>query len=396
MNRAENMMSRARAGPTSGQFGEPGIFVAEAEPGGRDAEARVWRRKADIGRQRRGQAAANAEAFNQRDERLFEGRQPVVGATGYDTVLVFLSRGSALGVEFGDVGAGYEGFAACAAHDRDPDVGIAGVTFQHVADALPHLQRQRVVPFRLIENQPANAVIVDSANDFFGIQLQFAAHAGLFRDQPSTLNGSWNFANRGRLAETNRWSTLRVRWIFRSPKSSSSSAKRYAESAPTFPTSTGRNRTRRMSFRGTFYNAMAESGWIGVAIPEAYGGSGRGITEASLVLEEVAASGAAMNGATAVHLSIFGMHPVVKHGSEDMKQKYLPPVARGELHVAFGVTEPNAGTDTTAIETFARKDGDQYLVRGRKVWTTKALVSDRVLLLVRTTPKDKSASAPTA
>jgi acyl-CoA dehydrogenase len=144
-------------------------------------------------------------------------------------------------------------------------------------------------------------------------------------------------------------------------------------------------------FPWDFYNAMAESGWIGVAIPEAYGGSGRGITEASLVLEEVAASGAAMNGATAVHLSIFGMHPVVKHGSEDMKQKYLPPVATGELHVAFGVTEPNAGTDTTAIETFARKEGDQYIVRGRKVWTTKALVSDRVLLLVRTTPKDKIA-----
>jgi acyl-CoA dehydrogenase len=134
---------------------------------------------------------------------------------------------------------------------------------------------------------------------------------------------------------------------------------------------------------------MAEAGWIGVAIPEAYGGSGRGITEASLVLETVAASGAAMNGASALHLSIFGMHPVVKHGSEDMKQKYLPRVACGDLHVAFGVTEPNAGTDTTSIETFARRDGDNYLVRGRKVWTTKAQDSERVLLLVRTTPKDQ-------
>ncbi|MFP6834849.1 MAG: acyl-CoA dehydrogenase family protein, partial [Pseudomonadales bacterium] len=121
----------------------------------------------------------------------------------------------------------------------------------------------------------------------------------------------------------------------------------------------------------------------------AYGGSGRGITEASLVLETVAASGAAMNGASALHLSIFGMHPVVKHGSEDMKQKYLPRVACGDLHVAFGVTEPNAGTDTTSIETFARRDGDNYLVRGRKVWTTKAQDSERVLLLVRTTPKDQ-------
>jgi acyl-CoA dehydrogenase len=144
-------------------------------------------------------------------------------------------------------------------------------------------------------------------------------------------------------------------------------------------------------FPWEFYDAMASAGWIGISIPEAYGGSGRGITEASLVLEEVAASGAAMNGATPLHLSMFGMHPVVKHGSEEMKQKYLPDVARGALHVAFGVTEPDAGTDTTSITTFARRDGDHYLVRGRKVWTTKALEAERVLLLVRTTPKDQAA-----
>jgi len=143
-------------------------------------------------------------------------------------------------------------------------------------------------------------------------------------------------------------------------------------------------------FPWEFYNAMAEAGWIGVAIPEAYGGSGRGITEASLVLEEVAASGAAMNGATALHLSVFGMQPVVAHGSEDLKQRFLPRVASGDLHVAFGVTEPNAGTDTTAIETMARREGDEYIVRGRKVWTTKALIAERVLLLVRTTPKEKA------
>jgi len=148
---------------------------------------------------------------------------------------------------------------------------------------------------------------------------------------------------------------------------------------------------REHRFPWDFYNAMAEAGWIGVAIPEAYGGSGRGITEASLVLETVAASGAAMNGASGLHLSIFGMHPVVKHGSEEMKQKYLPRVANGDLHVAFGVTEPNAGTDTSSISTFARRDGDHYLVRGRKVWTTKALDSERVLLLVRTTPRDQVA-----
>jgi len=142
-------------------------------------------------------------------------------------------------------------------------------------------------------------------------------------------------------------------------------------------------------FPWDFYNTMAEAGWLGIAIPEAYGGSGQGITEASLVLEAVAASGAAMNGATPLHLSIFGMHPVVKYGSEDMKQKYLPRVANGELHVAFGVTEPDAGTDTTSITTAARLEGDTYTVKGRKVWTTKALQSERVLLLVRTTPKDK-------
>ena len=141
-------------------------------------------------------------------------------------------------------------------------------------------------------------------------------------------------------------------------------------------------------FPWDFYDAMAQAGWIGIAIPEAYGGAGRGITEASLVLEEVAASGAAMNGATPLHLSIFGMHPVVKYGSEEMKQQYLPRVASGDLHVAFGVTEPDAGTDTTSISTTARLEGDTYIVRGRKVWTTKALQSERVLLLVRTTPKE--------
>lgn len=140
-------------------------------------------------------------------------------------------------------------------------------------------------------------------------------------------------------------------------------------------------------FPWDFYNELAEGGWIGIAIPEEYGGSGQGITEASIVLEEVAASGAAMNGASGIHLSIFGMHPVVKYGSEEMKQKYLPRVARGDLHVAFGVTEPDAGTDTTSITTRAVREGDYYIVKGRKVWTTKALDSERVLLLVRTQAK---------
>ena len=144
-------------------------------------------------------------------------------------------------------------------------------------------------------------------------------------------------------------------------------------------------------FPWDFYHALAEGGWIGVAIPEEYGGSGKGITEASIILEEVAASGAAMNGCSGIHLSIFGMHPVVKYGSEAMKQKYLPRVANGDLHVAFGVTEPDAGTDTTSITTTATREGDHYIVKGRKVWTTKALDSERVLLLTRTTSKDQVA-----
>src|SRR3954470_11309238 len=126
-------------------------------------------------------------------------------------------------------------------------------------------------------------------------------------------------------------------------------------------------------FPWDFYRAMADGGWVGIAIPERYGGGGRGITEGSIVLQEVGASGAAMNGCSALHLSIFGMEPVNRHGSEEMRQTYLPRVASGELHVAFGVTEPDAGTDTTALTTRAVRDGDHYLVRGRKVWTTKAL-----------------------
>ena len=139
-------------------------------------------------------------------------------------------------------------------------------------------------------------------------------------------------------------------------------------------------------FPWDFYRAMAAAGWIGISIPEDYGGCGRGSLEAAAVLEEVAASGAAMNGASALHMSIFGMQPVIRHGSEEMKARFLPSVADGSLHVAFGVTEPDAGTDTTRITTRAVRDGDHYRITGRKVWTSKALEADRILLLTRTTP----------
>jgi acyl-CoA dehydrogenase len=158
------------------------------------------------------------------------------------------------------------------------------------------------------------------------------------------------------------------------------------ETCARFPDEYWALRDQSHTFPWEFYQAMAEGGWIGIAIPAEFGGGGCGITEASIVLEEVAASGACMNGASSIHLSIFGMHPVVRHGSDELKQRYLPRVATGDLHVAFGVTEPDAGLDTTAIRTRAVRDGDGYRVTGRKVWTSKALESERVLLLTRTTP----------
>ncbi len=145
-------------------------------------------------------------------------------------------------------------------------------------------------------------------------------------------------------------------------------------------------------FPWDFYAALAEGGWVGIAIPEEYGGGGQGITEASIMLEEIAASGAAMNGCSAVHLSIFGMEPVRRYGSPELAAEVLPRVAAGDLHVAFGVTEPDAGTDTTRIRTRATRDGDEYVITGAKVWTTKAPLCEMCLLLVRTTPYEEAAS----
>lgn len=150
-------------------------------------------------------------------------------------------------------------------------------------------------------------------------------------------------------------------------------------------------RDERHEFPWEFYRRMAEGGWLGVAIPEQYGGGGRGITEAALVLNRVAASGAAMNGSTALHLTMFGLNPVVKFGNERLKQTFLPRAAAGDLHVAFGVTEPDAGTDTSRIATRAEPDGKGgWHIHGRKIWTSKALESEVVLILVRTGHNDKN------
>lgn len=142
-------------------------------------------------------------------------------------------------------------------------------------------------------------------------------------------------------------------------------------------------------FPTEFYDAVAGGGWLGLTVPEEYGGHGLGITEASLLLEEVARSGGGMNAASSLHLSVFGMHPVVVHGSEELKRRTLPHIADGSLHVCFGVTEPGAGLDTSRITTYARREGDHYVVDGKKVWISKALESQKILLLTRTTRREE-------
>jgi acyl-CoA dehydrogenase len=142
-------------------------------------------------------------------------------------------------------------------------------------------------------------------------------------------------------------------------------------------------------FPWEYYDAFAKGGWIGIAVPSEYGGAGLGLRHACTLLAAVAGSAGAMNAASALHLSIWGMGPVIHHGSEEMKERYLPPTARGELHVSFGVTEDDAGTDTSRIRTFATPDGDDFVITGKKVWNTKAQQAQKVLLLARTTPREE-------
>lgn len=141
---------------------------------------------------------------------------------------------------------------------------------------------------------------------------------------------------------------------------------------------------REHRFPWDFYRAMAAGGWVGLTIPERYGGGGCGITEAALLMREVAASGAAMNGASALHLTVFGLEPVVRFGDDQLKDAFLPRAASGDLHVAFGVTEPDAGTDTSRIATRAVPDGDGWRISGQKIWTSKADEAEVCLLLART------------
>lgn len=136
-----------------------------------------------------------------------------------------------------------------------------------------------------------------------------------------------------------------------------------------------------------FVNALTQAGYLATLIPEAYGGAGLTLSAAAAVLEEIQRAGC--NGA-ACHAQMYVMGTLLRHGNEQQKQHYLPKIASGELRLqAFGVTEPGSGTDTTSIRTFARKDGDHYVVSGQKIWTSRAEYSDLMLLLARTTPKDQ-------
>jgi acyl-CoA dehydrogenase len=143
-------------------------------------------------------------------------------------------------------------------------------------------------------------------------------------------------------------------------------------------------RDRHGGFPHDFHQALAAGGWLGIAMPEAYGGSGLGITEAAIMMQTIAESGAGMAGASAVHMNIFGLNPVVVFGTEAQKRRMLPPLIAGREKACFAVTEPDAGLDTTKLKTRAVRRGDRYVVDGAKVWISTAQVADKMLLLART------------
>ncbi|MFI5015262.1 MAG: acyl-CoA dehydrogenase family protein [Hyphomicrobiales bacterium] len=148
-------------------------------------------------------------------------------------------------------------------------------------------------------------------------------------------------------------------------------------------------RDREGGFPHEFHAAMAKDGWLGIAMPREYGGAGLGITEAAIMMQAVAESGAAMSGASAVHLNIFGLNPVVVFGTEEQKKRMLPPLIAGSDKACFAVTEPDAGLNTTELKTRAERQGDHYVVTGTKIWISTAQVANKMLLLARTTPLDQ-------
>ena len=149
-------------------------------------------------------------------------------------------------------------------------------------------------------------------------------------------------------------------------------------------------RDREGGFPEDFHRALADAGWLGIAMPEEFGGAGLGITEAALMMHTISATGAGLSGASAVHMNIFGLHPVVVFGSSEQKKRWLPPLIAGRDRACFGVTEPDAGLNTLGLKTRAERRGDHYLVSGQKVWISTAQVANKILLLARTTPVEES------
>lgn len=143
---------------------------------------------------------------------------------------------------------------------------------------------------------------------------------------------------------------------------------------------------REGGFPQEFYEAMARDGWLGICMPEEYGGAGLGITEAAIMMQAISQSGAGMSGASAVHMNIFGLNPVVVFGTEEQKRRMLPPLIGGRERACFAVTEPDAGLDTTRLRTRAERRGDRYVIHGQKIWISTAQVAEKALLLARTTP----------
>jgi acyl-CoA dehydrogenase len=146
---------------------------------------------------------------------------------------------------------------------------------------------------------------------------------------------------------------------------------------------------RAATFPEDFYRAVADGGWLGIAMPEAYGGAGLGITEAAIMMRTISESGAGMSGSSSVHMNIFGLQPVVVFGTDEQKARMLPPLIQGKDKACFAVTEPDAGLNTTQLKTRAERQGDHYVVTGQKVWISTAQVATKVLILARTTPLDQ-------
>ena len=142
-------------------------------------------------------------------------------------------------------------------------------------------------------------------------------------------------------------------------------------------------------FPEAFVAAMAEGGWLGTAMPTELGGAGLGLTEASIMMQAVAQSGAGFSGASALHLNIFGPMPIAKFGTEDQRCRFIPRLISGEDKICIGITEPDSGLDTTSLTTRAERTPDGYVINGRKVWTTMAQRANKMLIIARTTPKDQ-------